>query len=112
MLRRARHQRGSLKRVRRKSGQAVWVFRWYETQIDGTKRYRKVVVGSADELKTEAAAQQAVDSLRLTINQQTSRQQLQAISFETLVQHYREHEMPDVFNKNQPRKQQPVEEEG
>jgi integrase len=71
-----------------------------------------VVVGSADELKTEAAAQQAVDSLRLTINQQTSRQQLQAISFETLVQHYREHEMPDVFNKNQPRKQQPVEEEG
>ena len=101
MLRRARHQKGSLKRVRRKSGQFVWVFRWYETQIDGTKKYRKVVVGSVEDFRTEAAAQQAVDSLRLAINEQTPRQQLQAISFETLVQHYREHEMPDIFCKSQ-----------
>src|SRR5438128_3364588 len=111
MFRRARHQKGSLKRVRRKSGETVWVFRWYETQIDGRKKSRKVVVGSADELKTEAAAQQAVDALRLTINQQTPRQQLQAIGFETLVQHYREHEMPDIFNKKQPEKFQCVEDE-
>ena len=101
MLRRARHQKGSLKRVRRKSGQFVSVFRWYETQIDGTKKYRKVVVGSVEDFRTEAAAQQAVDSLRLAINEQTPRQQLQAISFETLVQHYREHEMPDIFCKSQ-----------
>ncbi len=106
MLRRARHQRGSLKRVRRKSGQFVWVFRWYETQIDGTKKYRKVVVGSVEDFKTEAAAQQAVDALRLAINDQTPRQQLQVISFETVVQHYREHEMPDIFCKNQPGKQE------
>ena len=104
MLRRARHQRGSLKRVRRKSGETVWVFRWYETEIDGSKKYRKVVVGSAEEFKTEASAEQAVDALRLTINQQTPRQQLQPIGFGTLVQHYREHEMPDVFNKRQPGK--------
>jgi integrase len=104
MLRRARYQKGSLKRVRRKSGEAVWVFRWYETQIDGTKKYRKAVVGSVDEFKTEAAAQQTVDALRLTINAQTPRQQLQALSIETLVQHYREHEMPDTFSKGQPHK--------
>jgi len=104
MLRRARHQRGSLKRVRRKSGETVWVFRWYETEIDGSKKYRKVVVGSAEEFKTEASAEQAIDALRLTINQQTPRQQLQPIGFGTLVQHYREHEMPDVFNKRQPGK--------
>ena len=102
MFRRARHQRGSLKRVKRKSGKTVWIFRWYETEIDGSKKYRKVVVGSAEEFKTEASAEQAVDALRLSINQQTPRQQLQPISFETLVQHYREHEMPDVFNKRQP----------
>jgi hypothetical protein len=59
------------------------------------------VVGSAEDFRTEAAAQQAVDSLRLAINEQTPRQQLQAISFETLVQHYREHEMPDIFCKSQ-----------
>ena len=104
MFRRARHQRGSLKRVRRKSGDAVWVFRWYETQFDGSRKYRKTVVGSAEEFKTEASAEQAVDALRLTINQQTPRQQLQPIGFATLVQHYREHEMPDIFKKQQPAK--------
>src|SRR6202162_4985919 len=100
MLRRARHQKGSLKRVRRKSGQVVWIFRWYETQNDGTKKYRKAVVGSTEELRTEAAAQRAVDALRLTINEQTPRQLLQAICVATLVQHYREHELPDVFRRD------------
>jgi hypothetical protein len=28
-MRRARHQKGSLQRVKRKSGEAVWIFRWY-----------------------------------------------------------------------------------
>ncbi len=59
MFRRARHQRGSLKRVKRKSGKTVWIFRWYETEIDGSKKYRKVVVGSAEEFKTEASAEHA-----------------------------------------------------
>ncbi len=99
MFRRARHQQGSLQRVKRKSGETVWVFRWRETQINGSRRYRKIVVGSVEEFKTESEAQNAVDALRLTINEQTPRQQLKEISFETLVQHYRQHEMPDIFYK-------------
>jgi integrase len=97
MFRRARHQKGSLQRVKRKSGEAAWEFRWRETQIDGSRKYRKIVVGSVRELKTESEAQSAVDALRLTINEQTPRQQLKEISFGTLVQHYRQHEMPDIF---------------
>lgn len=97
MFRRARYQQGSLQRVKRKKGTTVWLYRWYETQIDGTKRYRNVVLGSTEEYKTDAEALKAVDALRLTINEQTPRQQLREISVETLVQHYREHEMPDVF---------------
>ena len=100
MFRRARHQNGSLQRVKRKSGDVVWVFRWYETQIDGSKKYRKAVVGTVDDYKTEAEAQNAVDALRLTINEQTPRQQLREISFETLVEHYRQHEMPDIYYKD------------
>ena len=100
MFRRARHQKGSLQRVKRKSGQGVWVFRWYEIQPDGTKKYRKVVIGTVEDFNTEAEAQTAVDALRLTINEQTPRQQLKEISFETLVEHYRQHEMPDIFYKN------------
>jgi integrase len=99
MFRRARHQQGSLQRVRRKSGETVWVFRWRETQIDSSRKYRKIVVGSVEEFETESEAQNAVDALRLTINEQTPRQQLKEIRFETLVQHYRQHEMPDIFYK-------------
>ena len=99
MFRRARHQKGSLQRVKRKSGQNVWIFRWYEIQPDGLKRYRKVVVGTVEEFRTKSDAQKAVDALRLTINEQTLRQQLREISFDTLVQHYRQHEMPDIFYK-------------
>ena len=76
----------------------AWVHA-YEIQPDGTKRYRKVVVGTVEEFKTESDAQNVVDALRLTINEQTPRQQLKEICFETLVQHYRQHEMPDIFYK-------------
>ena len=101
-MRRARHQKGSLQRVKRKSGESVWIFRWYEVQLDGTKCYRKAVIGSVSEYKTEAEAQKAADALRLEINEQTPRQQLQAISIETLVEHYRLHELPDIVNGTRP----------
>lgn len=101
-MRRARHQKGSLQRVKRQSGETVWIFRWYEVQLDGTKRYRKAVIGSVQEYKTEAEAQKAADTLRLEINEQTPRQQLQAISMETLVEHYRQHELPDIVHGTRP----------
>ena len=94
-MRRARHQKGSLQREKRqRSGETVWVFRWYEIQMDGTKKYRKAVIGTVSEYKTESDAQKAADSLRLEVNEQTPRQQLQAISFETLAEHYKQHELP------------------
>ncbi len=101
-MRRARHQKGSLQRVKRKSGESVWIFRWYEVQLDGTKSYRKAVIGSVSEYKTEAEAQKAADALRLEINEQTPRQMLQAISIETLVEHYRQHELPDIVQATRP----------
>ncbi len=112
MFRRARYQQGSLQLVKRKAGKTAWEFRWYETQVDGTKKYRKVVVGSSKEFPTETEARNAVDALRLTINNQTSRQSLQPISMEVLVQHYREHEMPDVFFKGSPSVRQTGDAEG
>jgi len=102
-MRRARHQQGSLQREKRKrTGETVWVFRWYEIQLDGTKKYRKAVIGTVKEYKTEAEAQKAADSLRLEVNEQTPRQRLQAISFETLVEHYKQHELPDITHQTRP----------
>ncbi len=102
-MRRVRHQRGSLQREKRqRTGETVWVLRWYEIQLDGTKRYRKAVIGTVDEFRTEAEAQKAADALRLEINEQTPRQKLQTISFETLVEHYRQHELPDIVHGTRP----------
>lgn len=102
-MKRARHQQGSLQREKRKrTGDTVWVFRWYEIQLDGTKKYRKAVIGTLHEFKTEAEAQKAADALRLEVNEQTPRQQIQAISFETLVEHYKQHELPDVVHSTRP----------
>jgi hypothetical protein len=53
-MRRARHQQGSSQRAKRKrSGETVWVFRWREVQMDETKRYRKAVIGTVADYKTE-----------------------------------------------------------
>jgi integrase len=65
---RVRYQKGCLTKTKREGGREVWVFRWRETCTDGTRRSRKLVVGSVDEFPTERRAWQAVDSLRLNIN--------------------------------------------
>lgn len=95
MFRRTRYQTGSLQRVKRRKGPDVWIFRWYEIQTDGATKYRKSVVGNVEQYATESAAQKAVDALRITINQDTPRAVLQRISFETLVSHYLEAELPE-----------------
>ena len=43
-----------------------------------------------------------MDALRLTINKQTPQQLLIAVNLETLVRHYREHELPDIFHERKP----------
>ena len=102
-MRRARHQKGSLQKEKRKrSGETVWVFRWREVQMDGTKRYRKAVIGTLADYKTESEAQKAADALRLEVNDQTPRQMIQAISVETLVEHYKQHELPDIVHSTRP----------
>jgi hypothetical protein len=46
MFRRTRYQQGSLQRAKRSGGPDAWIFRWYEDQPNGRKRYRKTVVGT------------------------------------------------------------------
>jgi len=101
-MRRTSYQHGSLKLADRRKSK-VWEFRWREVQIDGTIRRKNIVIGSIEEFPTESAAQAAVDALRLEINHKTPQQLIRDISFETLVNHYRQHELPDIFNKIKPR---------
>jgi integrase len=97
-LRRTRYQDGSL-RLRELAGQNTWEYRWYEVQIDGSKKRRSVNLGTKRDYPTEAAAMKAASALRANINMETPRAQIQAISFETLVEHYRLKEMEESSGK-------------
>ena len=103
-MRRARYQRGSLRIIRRKDGTKVWEYRWRETQSDGTRKRRSMVVGSIEEYPSESLAQAEVDKMRLNINPFTSTETSKDISVEQLVNHYREYELPDIFFKDEPDK--------
>jgi len=97
-LRRTRYQDGSL-RLRERSGQKNWEYRFYEIQIDGLRKRRSVTLGSIHDYPTEAAAMKAASALRANINMETPRAQIQAISFGTLVEHYRLKEMCEDSDK-------------
>jgi hypothetical protein len=94
MFRRARYQQGSLKVEQRKKGAAVWVYRWWEKDINGKPVYRKERVGTLEEYASESAAQSAADALRLTINNKSQRTNLRKTTVNTLWEHYSREELP------------------
>ena len=49
-------QDGSVTVERRKRGPGVWCFRWREGGPDGRKIHRRIVLGTADDLKNIASA--------------------------------------------------------
>lgn len=94
LFRRTRYQHGSLILEDRKRGPAVWVYRWWENDINGMPVRRKLQVGSSEQYATESAAQAAADALRLTINNPSSHRSLRRTSVNTLWEHYRREELP------------------
>jgi integrase len=57
------------------------------------------MIGTFHEFPSEASAQKAVAALRANVNAETPRTQIDAISFHTLSQHYREKEMCEGAGK-------------
>ena len=89
-------QRGSLIRRARSSRSEVWEFRWREPGPKGTRRHRRIVVGSTDQIADESAARQAVAALQIEINQ--SMKSIQpAISIGDLVKHFQQRELRTGF---------------
>jgi hypothetical protein len=54
LFRRTRYQQGSLNLEERKKGPGVWVYRWWEKDIDGEPVRRKLQIGDAIEYPTES----------------------------------------------------------
>jgi integrase len=94
LFRRTRYQQGSLRLEERKRGPAVWVYRWWENDITGKPIRRKVQLGCLERYPNESAACAAADALRLTINNQSKRKNLQKTTVNTLWEHYCREELP------------------
>ena len=88
MFRRTRYQEGSLTSEERKRGPAVWVYRWWEKDINGKSVRRKVQLGTLEQFPNESRAQAAADALRLTINHQSKRSDLRDTIVNVLWEHY------------------------
>ncbi len=63
----SRFQNGSLLKIKRRNGEQVWAFRWYE-DAGGLRTYRKRIVGTVAQLPLRRDAERAVSSLRININ--------------------------------------------
>ena len=90
MFKRTRYQSGSLTRETRKTGPAVWIFRWREQTPEGTVN-RKVQVGTVEKYRSKSLALQAVEGLRININKQT----FEPKTVKELIEHYTEKELSE-----------------
>ena len=87
-LSKTRYQQGSVRRVARKKGPDVWVFRWLNTHADGSRKENNRVIGTVLEYRTKAAAERAAEALRININSTTPRTSVLGMTFGELVMHY------------------------
>lgn len=99
MFKRARYQRGCISREGRCNGPDVWIYRWRETQPNGQRTNRKVVVGTVEEYSTKSEAQKAADALRIQVNKDSPRSVLYTVTCEQLIAHYLERELAEDNNK-------------
>src|ERR1700751_3762116 len=88
-------QVGSVPIERRKHGPDVWSFRWRETGPAGRRVHRRIVLGSAEELKSLASARKMVVGLRREINVHDVRIRKESITLNDLSRHYQQRELVD-----------------
>jgi site-specific recombinase XerD len=88
-------QDGSVPIERRKHGPDVWSFRWREAGPAGRRVRRRIVLGSAEELKSLTSARKMVVGLRREINVHDVRIRKESITLNDLSRHYQQRELVD-----------------
>jgi integrase len=86
-----RYQEGSIERVARAKGPAVWVYRWRELQVDGTRVQRKKTIGDVKRFPRESDVKRVVENLRAEIN--ASQDQLGKMTIRELWGHFQKEEL-------------------
>ena len=80
---------------RRKRGPEVWCFRWREAGPDGRRIPRRIVLGTAEDLKNIASARKMVVGLKREINVNDIRIRRESITLADLSRHYQQRELVD-----------------
>jgi integrase len=88
-------QAGSVTIESRKHGPDVWCFRWREPGADGRRIHRRIVLGTAEDLKSIASARKMVVGLRHEINNNDIRLGRKPIMLADLSRHYQQRELAD-----------------
>ena len=86
-------QGGSVTIEQRKRGPDVWSFRWREAGPDGRRVHRRIVLGTAEDLKSIASARKMVVGLRREINVNDVRIKRESITLADLSRHYQQREL-------------------
>jgi integrase len=86
-------QRGSLARISRKEGPAVWQFRWSEKDLHGARVQRKRVIGTVERYPDEAAARTAMAIFLAELNSEKARISSGSITVAQLCDHFEQREL-------------------
>src|SRR5271169_4931046 len=91
---RERYQFGNVELVQRKSGPAVWKFRYFEHAPGGSKVRRSLQIGTIEQYPTEDAALKAAEYLRMRAN--PDRPDAQRVTMAQVIDRFLAEELPDA----------------
>lgn len=83
-----RYQGGCLRRSKRKIGPDCWEYLWRDTNFPGRIVRHKTIVGTVEEYPTRDAASEAINGLRMFINEDHHRRQDRTITVGDLADRY------------------------
>jgi len=86
-------QEGSVIREHRKLGPDVWSYRWWESGPNGNRVHRRIVLGTAEQLRDLSSARQMTTALMREINATDIRMAGTSITVAQLADHFQQREL-------------------
>lgn len=83
------YQKGNINLIERKTGPSVWVFRYYEYDLDGKRHRRSIDFSDTEECPTQAQAERKAEPIRQKVNND-----LACVFFSNLADRFEREELP------------------
>jgi hypothetical protein len=96
---RKQYQGGYIRSAKRKNGPDVWEYLWREETADGKRIRHTQVIGPVTQIPTKEAALEAVNALRMRINEECYRLQFRRVFLADVIDHFLE---TVLYNESDP----------